>query len=99
MVGANAYCLDLPAGVHIHPVFHVSLLEPTTYHESPLDLVDANRELEYEVKEIIDQQVHQNHKEFLVKWLSYSHNYNKWIIEGNIHTDKLVNKFNQHQTV
>ena len=99
MVGANVYHLDLPAGAYIHPVFHILLLKPATHHESPLDLVDADRELEYEVEEIIDQQVHQNHKEFLVKWLGYSHNYNKWITEGDIHTDKLVDKFNWCQTV
>ena len=94
MVSANVYYLDLPAGTHIHPVFHVSLLESTTYHELPPDLVDADKELEYKVKEIINQQVHQNCKEFLVKWLGYSHNYNKWIIESDIYTDKLVIEFN-----
>ena len=54
VVGINIYCLDLPAGTHIHLVFHVSLLEYIAYHQLLLDLVDANRELEYKVKEIID---------------------------------------------
>jgi len=32
-LGSRAYMLDLPATVKIHPVFHISLLEPTASTE------------------------------------------------------------------
>ena len=41
------YCLELPSNMHIHPIFHVSLLE--LYKESQID-----HDMEYELKEILD---------------------------------------------
>jgi len=59
-VETQAYCLELPSLLRIHPIFHVSLLEQ--YHENtipgriapppPLILIDGHQE--YEVEAILD---------------------------------------------
>src|SRR5579859_7418177 len=52
--------LQLPPQMHIHPVFHVSLLEPykesrfTSRTQARPPLMEVEGELEYEVKEIVD---------------------------------------------
>jgi len=61
-VGSLAYEIELPGRGDIHPVFHVSLLEP--YHEDPVgrsqkiiptpDIVDNKPS--YVVAEVVDSQ-------------------------------------------
>src|SRR5690606_34027559 len=58
-ISNNAFELKLPSTMKIHPVFHVSLLEP--YHanslrqnEPPPPPIEVDNELEWEVETILD---------------------------------------------
>jgi hypothetical protein len=64
----------------VHPVFHVSMLEP--HHpntipnrtEEPPAAVEIDGELEYEIAEVLDSKVDRRRRcklLYLVKWLGY----------------------------
>ena len=64
----------------VHPVFHVSMLEPETPNEipnrvqSPPPPVDVQGELEYEISKVLDSKIdrHRSCKLlYLVRWLGY----------------------------
>jgi len=71
----DTYKLDLPATVKIHPVFHISLLEPTTstepisgHSQPPPPPVIIQEQQEWEVEKILDSQCHRNQIQYRVKW-------------------------------
>jgi hypothetical protein len=83
--GKLAYKLELPERMRqIHPVFHVSLLEP--YHENqwegrvqpPPPPEEIEGELEYEVKEILDSKVVRGKLKYLVDWVGYGPEERTW---------------------
>ena len=65
----------------VHPVFHVSMLEPATLNlilnriQSPPPPVEINGEPEYEISEILDSKVDKHHRHcnilYLVRWAGY----------------------------
>mgnify|MGYP000267595189 CR=1 FL=1 len=71
-----AFCLDLPSqNTRLHPIFHVSLLEPWTSSSipnrvipppPPVQLVEGP---EYEVEAILDSEIIRNKLYYLVDWL------------------------------
>ena len=74
--GKNAYKLRLvPKYRDIHPVFHVSLLEPyytRAGRPPPPAHVEIEGEKEYVVDEIIAERVYRRRKEYLVRWKDYA---------------------------
>src|SRR3979490_2814931 len=62
--GSHSYTLQLPDTMQaVHPVFHVSMLEPATPNtipnrvQSPPPPVEINGEVEYKIAEILDSKV------------------------------------------
>ena len=80
-VGSVSFTLRLPDSMRsIHPVFHVSMLEPATPNEipnriqSPPPPVDIDGEPEFEISEILDSKIDKRRKcklLYLVKWAGY----------------------------
>ena len=80
-VGSVSFTLHLPDSMHgIHPIFHVSMLEPSAPNEflnqteTPLPPIIINRETEFKISEILDSKINKRHKcklQYLVKWFGY----------------------------
>jgi RNase H-like domain found in reverse transcriptase/Integrase zinc binding domain/Chromo (CHRromatin Organisation MOdifier) domain/Integrase core domain len=102
-IGSSAYKLSLPSSYHIHPVFHVGLLEPyveNTFRNRYVDpphptLIDG--EWEYETEEILDSRYNKRKREFqyLVKWKDYDNpKDNTWeTIDDVSHSADLIETF------
>ena len=79
-----AYRLELPSRMRVHPVFHVSLLEPYVEsgirgrkQEPPL-LVEVEGELEYEVNRKLDSRIVRGKLRYLVDWIGYGLESTMW---------------------
>jgi hypothetical protein len=83
-IDTQAYRLQLPSSLKIHPVFHISLLDRYTESDipgrsqSPPPPVVVEDQLEYEVEEILDSRLMRNHVFYLVKWIGYPISENFW---------------------
>lgn len=83
-INAVAYKLQLPASVKIHPVFHVSLLEP--YHENRIPgrimpvppTIKVQGAEEYEVSKVLDSRIRHGKLEYLVDWKGYTPDERSW---------------------
>jgi len=97
-VGHQAYKLKLPDTMRIHPVFHVSLLEPyrlrpgedPAQHEPPVLVED---EEEYEVEEVLSERRIRGKTQYLVSWKGWSPAYNQWVDREDLHAPELVQRF------
>src|SRR5213078_2283608 len=74
-IGTQAYRLQLPSSMKIHPVFHVSLLDRYVESDIPARIqppppsVVVDNEVEYEVEEVLDSKVSRKRLFYLVKWI------------------------------
>jgi hypothetical protein len=71
------FWLELPMQMHIHPVFHVSLLEPHWKNHFPdwVQLlpppVELEDDMEWEVEEVLDLHIWHRKIEYLIHWQGY----------------------------
>jgi hypothetical protein len=80
--GPVNYELELPRRMRIHPVFHVSLLEPATPDATlQQDVRDIDPEIQepvYQVDHIIRTRTVRGQKQYLVRWEGYDHTEDSW---------------------
>ena len=80
-VGSISFTLHLPDSLRsIHPVFHISMLEPSAPNEFPNRTetlpppIIIDGEMEFEISEILDSKINKRCKcrlQYLVKWSGY----------------------------
>jgi hypothetical protein len=97
--------LALPDALqNVHPVFHVSMLEPFPNNlipnriASPPPLVTINGEVEYEIKAIVDSKILRNKLKYRVEWLGYEKSDDnkryKWMDSAEFeHSQEVINAF------
>lgn len=95
--------LCLPPTMKIHPVFHVSLLEPAhpDTPEGPAPELDPEtQEEEYEVERILDVRMNRRKLQWLVKWVGYGNEHNTWEPKENLTNCRtaLVTFYRKNQT-
>jgi hypothetical protein len=96
-VGTVAYRLALPVTLHIHDVFHVSVLtkfrraggkgsDPDRFGRVfiPPPPVEVDGQWEHWVEEVLKHKTVGATTKFLVKWLGYGHEHNSWEPESAI---------------
>lgn len=100
--GPVNYKLDLPEGMKMHPVFHVSLLEPAppdaALQTRPTPMAPESSEPEYEVEAIIEQRIRNGRNEYLIKWKGYSATENTWEPTKHLQSCRnMIKRFHQDQ--
>ena len=94
-----SYKIKLPDTVKIHPVIHISDLEPLVEDkferkEQPLPPIIINNEEHYEVEEILDKRTHYGKTQYLVKWKGYPLTEASWEPENNLNCPEILETFN-----
>ena len=97
-VSPVTYKLDLPKKLRIHPIIHVSELEPyyedTFGRNQPPPPVIVNNEEEYEVEKILDKRTYYGKIQYLIKWKGYPISESSWEPESNLNCPELLKDFN-----
>ena len=104
--GTVSYTLRLPAAMRtVHPVFHVSMLEPAPTSaipdrtNDPPPPVEVDGELEYEIAEVLDSKVDRRRRcklLYLVRWTGYegTDDETSWVTADELaHAQELVRDF------
>jgi hypothetical protein len=101
-IGEQAYRLELPKTLRIHPVFHVSLLElhraDSNREQEPPQPLEVDGEEYWEVEKILSSRIHRKKLQYLVKWLGFSDAHNQWLPAAELaHIHSLTDAFHaQH---
>jgi len=100
VLGPLTYRLELPQTMRIHPVFHISLLEPAPRgaKQSKLQLSDETQDDVYEVEKVLDDQEIDGKTHYLIKWSGYNTSENTWEPETNLSPETLANYHRRNQT-
>ena len=74
----NSFKLQLPAKMQIHPIFHVSLLEPAPKEAKLATDVEVEPSQQYEVEDILGHKEEDGANFYLIKWKGYDESENSW---------------------
>jgi hypothetical protein len=93
-LGPVTYKLEMPEGMRIHPVFHVSLLEPAPKNArpGPVDIDEETQEPRYEVEKIMGFKAINGKPHYLIHWKGYQHSEDTWEPEENL-TDEMTTEY------
>jgi hypothetical protein len=111
VINENAYELELPPQLKIHPVQNISKLRryrrspaafegrPAPAHRPPPEAVDAAGNAEYEVEQILARRHigRSRRTEYLVKWLGYPNEDSTWIKENDLNSPDLLAEFEERE--
>ena len=98
-INSVAYKLNLPPSMKIHPVFHVSLLEPYYPNQFPNRTQPApppitiNDQEAFSIKAILDSKYVRNKLMYLVDWEGYTAEEQSWEPAENIDAPDLIQQF------
>ena len=105
-VGSVSFTLCLPDSMRsIHPIFHVSMLEPSTPNQFPNRIqipeppIIINSDSKYEISKILDSHIDKQCKcklLYLVKWAGYEGTDEKtsWLLASELrHASKVISDF------
>jgi transposase InsO family protein len=88
------YELQLPTKARIHPIFHVSLLEPAPRQAKLATDVEIEPTQEYEVERILGHKEEKGKHLYLVKWKGYDDSENTWEPEAHLqNSQQLLQEF------
>jgi transposase InsO family protein len=105
-VGENAYELELPPNINIHPVINVERLRE--FQESPAEFgdrgedrppaIDVQGAPEFEVEQILKSRTRGGHTEYLVLWKGYPMHEATWEPEDHLdHAEEAIADFELSQ--
>jgi len=100
-VGPLAYHLKLPHRMRqLHLMFNIIKLSaapedliPGRKPQAPPPPIVVDRELEWEVEEILDSHWHQRRFQFLIKWKGFSKEHNSWEVAFDVKVPDLVAEY------
>ena len=101
-IGSSAFRLKLPSAIKIHPVFHVSLLEPHVANPfsdrvvDPLPALQVDGVEEFEVHEILHSRFRRGQLQYYVDWVGYDVSDCSWEPARNVgHATEALCNFHQ----
>jgi len=95
--GPVSFELELPKNMRVHPVFHISLLEPAT-PDAMLQTTAPSIDPEYQepiyaVETIIGDKLVSGQRLYHVKWKGYSHTENTWEPEAHFNSKAPIQQY------
>ncbi|EDO03203.1 hypothetical protein SS1G_05683 [Sclerotinia sclerotiorum 1980 UF-70] len=98
VVGPVNYRIKLLYTMNIHPIFHISLLEPAPSGapDAPITEIEpVNPDVIYDVETILDCKYVRGKIKYLIKWLDYPHSENTWELKKDLSCPEKLEAFHQ----